>query len=63
MQKQLTRRERAALKSWWPHLKLKVQGDNLMAQQRDGGAWGVLLTLEQAKEAAATIIADLKDKR
>ena len=54
MQKQLTRRERATLKSWWPHLNMKVKGDNLIAQHLAGEEWSVLLTLEQAKVVAAT---------
>lgn len=39
----MTRREKAAIRRYWSHLRLRFRRDGTVeAQKRPGGAWGIL---------------------
>lgn len=45
-----TRKEKATLRSYWPHLRMRFRKDGTVEAKRYGQSWGVLLSERQARE-------------
>lgn len=54
----LTRKERAALQAHWTQYDLRAKGNDIIARPKGekGRAWGVLMTLKDAKENATLLL-------